>query len=396
VAVSAGANVVNSGLVFAFDAGADANFGATISTNKYGTTTTFLYGTGSSFEDGSNPTNEIVLLENPSNYSPYVLRQNGNQTEYQINLTTQLASSTTYVLSGWYAKSSDYNGSDTMFHCRAFSTSGNHVALGTGIGTVIKTQVVGGITWSYCYTTITTPSDYSNSFNWYVGYGTNNTAGYRYYANLRMEEGTFPTLKNLKSSSNNVVPINGPTYSTSNGGSIVFDGSNDYLTLGNLGTIGNYQTVDVWFYSTSVTNYRNMLDMNYANYVNTGNVGPRLEQSTGGATGWVWSGNTTNNSLLNGQSTSYSISANTWYNATWVCDNGTVAVYLNGVATQTGIASTNGFITTYAAASVGRGFHLDSSRYFTGNIPILRIYNKALSATEVLQNFNAQRDRFGI
>ena len=396
MAVSAGANVVNSGLVFAFDAGADANFGCTISTNKYGTTTTFLNGVGSSFESDSNPTNTIVLLENPSNYSPYVLRQNGNNTEYQINLTTQLASSTTYTLSGWYAKSSDYNGSDTMFHCRAFSTSGNHVALGTGIGTVIKTQVVGGITWSYCYTTITTPSDYSNSFHWYVGYGTNNTAGYRYYANLRLEEGTFPTLKNLKSSSNNVVPVNGTTYSTSNGGAIVFDGTNDYLSLGNLGTIGNYQTVDVWFYSTSVTNYKNVLDMNYGNYGSTGNVGPRLEQSTGGSSGWVWSGNTSNNSLLVGQGTPYSISANTWYNATWVNDNGTVAVYLNGVATQTGISSTYGFITTYGAASIGRGFHLDSSRYFAGNIAGVRIYNVALSASQVLQNFNAQRDRFGI
>lgn len=190
--------------------------------------------------------------------------------------------------------------------------------------------------------------------------------------------------------------VNGPTYNSDKGGSIVFDGTNDYINLGNLGTIGNQQTIDVWFYSTSVTNYKNVLDMNYGNYGSTGNVGPRLEQSTGGASGWVWSGNTSNNSLLTGQSTTYSISANTWYNATWVNDNGTVAVYLNGVATQTGISSTYGFITTYGAASIGRGFHLDSSRYFAGRVGGVKIYSRALSAAEVSQNFNATRDRYGV
>ena len=190
--------------------------------------------------------------------------------------------------------------------------------------------------------------------------------------------------------------VNGPTYNNDKGGSIVFDGTNDYINLGNLGTIGNQQTIDVWFYSTSVTNYKNVLDMNYGNYGSTGNVGPRLEQSTGGASGWVWSGNTSNNSLLTGQSTTYSISANTWYNATWVNDNGTVAVYLNGVATQTGISSTYGFITTYGAASIGRGFHLDSSRYFAGRVGTVKIYSKVLSATEILQNFNATRDRYRV
>lgn len=190
--------------------------------------------------------------------------------------------------------------------------------------------------------------------------------------------------------------VNGPTYNSDNGGSLVFDGTNDYINLGNVGTIGNFQTIDVWFYSTSVTNYRNILDMNYGNYANTGNVGPRLEQSTGGSTGWVWSGNTTNNSLLNSQGTNYSISANTWYNATWVNNNGTVAVYLNGTVTASGISSPNGFLTTYGAASIGRGFHLDSSRYFAGRVPLLKIYNKALSATEVQQNFEATRARFGV
>jgi hypothetical protein len=188
---------------------------------------------------------------------------------------------------------------------------------------------------------------------------------------------------------------NGPTYDSNNGGSIVFDGSNDYVSLGNLGTIGNFQTIDVWFYSTSVTNYRNILDMNYGNYANTGNVGPRLEQFSDGTANWLWSGVTNSNSFYQYTNT-FSISANTWYNATWVNNNGTIAIYLNGSTIQTGVSSPQGFLTTFGAASIGRGFHLDSSRYFSGRVPLVKIYSTALSATQVQQNFEATRARFGV
>ncbi len=386
MAVSAGANVVNSGLVFAFDAGADANFGCTISTNKYGTTTTFLNGVGSSFESDSNPTNTIVLLENPSNYSPYVLRQNGNNTEYQINLTTQLASSTTYTLSGWYAKSSDYNADDTMFHCRAFSTSGNHVALGTGIGTEIKTQVVGGITWSYRYTTITTPSDYNNNFNWYLGYGTNNTAGYRYYANLRMEEGTFPSMKNLKSIYE-ATARNGVTYSTSNRGALVFDGTNDFFAISN-DTALNTQTpsVEVWI-KTNATSQNGF-------WFEKGSVNTQYSLFQEGSV-IQWRQYFSSGQGLTNLSTTTATYINTsnWYQVVGTFTSGDRRLYINGVQvnsdTQAGTINTNN-------SGMRIGSYLDGGYFYNGSIAVVRVYNKVLSPAEVLQNFNAHRDRFGM
>ena len=380
--VSVGANIVKDGLVLAFDAGADANFGCTISTNKYGTTTTFLNGTGSSYEGGSNPTNDIVLLANPSGYSPYVLRQNGNYTEYQINLSTQLASSTTYVLSGWYAKSADYNGSDTMFHCRAFSTSGNHVALGTGIGTTIKTKVVGALTWSYVYTTITTPSDYSNQFDWYVGYGQPSHTGYRYYANLRMEEGTFPTQKNLTSSFN-ATPRNGVTYDTANGGSLVFDGTNDYLTISN-DTALNVQTpsVEVWVKTNATSQNgfwfeKGAVNSQYALFQEGANI--------------VWR-HTTNVASLTAPAASY-LSTAAWAQVVGTYTSGDRRIYVNGVQ-----VASDSLVYTIPTNSSGIriGSYLDGGYFYNGRIAIVRVYNKVLSASEVLQNFNAQRDRFGI
>jgi hypothetical protein len=38
----------------------------------------------------------------------------------------------------------------------------------------------------------------------------------------------------------------------------------------------------------------------------------------------------------------------------------------------------------------------DSSRYFAGNIAIANLYNRALTADEVLQNYNATKSRFGL
>lgn len=134
----------------------------------------------------NNPTNDIVQIPNPTR-SNYVLRQTGYYTEYQINLDSEIQSNTTYVLSGWYSKSKDYAGDDTFFHCRAYSTSGNHIALDLGLFNILETRVINGLTWQFCYATITTPSDYS-VFRWYVGYGTSNTAGYRYYTRLSMRK----------------------------------------------------------------------------------------------------------------------------------------------------------------------------------------------------------------
>ena len=46
--------------------------------------------------------------------------------------------------------------------------------------------------------------------------------------------------------------------------------------------------------------------------------------------------------------------------------------------------------------NIGRGFSTSGERWFIGKIPSVKIYNRDLSAAEVLQNFNAQKARFGL
>jgi len=245
---SAGPNIVEDGLVLALDVGNYKNSKSSVSTNLVDNGS-FANGDGSSQEADSQVTNTIVQLENPGE-TPFVLRQNGNNTEYQLNIDSGMVASTTYVMSGWYAKSSDYNGGDTMFHARAFSSGGTHNATGTDTGTLIRSITLGSTTWEYRYQAITTPSDFSGAFDWYVGYGTNNTAGYRYYTNLKVEKGNFPSLLNMIGNYNHGTLINGPTYSSANGGYISFDGSDDYVNVPDNSSLdlSGDKTLSCWVY----------------------------------------------------------------------------------------------------------------------------------------------------
>ena len=213
--------------------------------------------------------------------------------------------------------------------------------------------------------------------------------------NTKSYPGAGTTWTDVSRNGNNGTLTNGPTFNSANLGSIVFDGVDDYVNCGNLGTIGNTQTIEVWFNSNSVTSYKNVLDMNYSTYFpNTGNVGPRLEQYSSGQLIWIWSGSTTNNSLYNASLVG-TIVSNTWYHVVFVTNAGNASIYLNGVLTDIN-SSPQGYITTFGDVNIGRGFVLDPSRYYSGNIPSVKIYNKALSVSEVLQNYNATKTRYGL
>ncbi len=159
----------------------------------------FPNGNGMPQEVGSNPTNEVVYFpNNPSIYSDYVLRStaiNGNiYTEYEVDAYI-IEPSTTYCMSCWYAQDAQWNGyNQSIFHARMTSTSGNHTATGgADPGTLIKSITIDGLTWEYRYQTLTSPSDATGFIAWYVGYPSNNTAGFRYYTHLQLEKGSYPT-----------------------------------------------------------------------------------------------------------------------------------------------------------------------------------------------------------
>jgi len=181
--------------------------------------------------------------------------------------------------------------------------------------------------------------------------------------------------------------------SNSNGGSMVFNGVDNYVNVGNLGSFFTQGTISYWMNSSAVENYRNTFSTHYLG----GNMGIRFEQYTssiplGGFN--VVIGNDSGTYGAYGYSPTASLTQGAWYNVVlvWNTSTSNVIGYLNGA--QRFNTSHNLWPTTLPSISIGSGYN--SSRYFRGVIPSVHVYNKALSEAEVSQNFNALRGRYGV
>lgn len=359
MAAHSGPRIVTDGLILNIQPGNIKN--SKVSSTNLFTNGAFSKGTGIPQESDSNPTNTIIKMKNPGD-SDYVLQQNGNYTEYQINLTTELAANTTYVMSGWYTKSSDYNGADTMFHARAHSLSGAHNATGTDLGTVLYTVNIDGVQWKYCYQTITTPADYS-TFNWYVGYGQPSHNGYRYYTNIKLERGTFPSLVDFSNYNNHHHYKGAVNYSNNK---FTLNGSDAglYKPSALAGATSNC-TVVIWYSTTDSQELWVMGNQNGGIY---------LSASSG----------------------------NNYYHG----NCGSPLNYVDLVQTinpVTPINYRNGNFHMWEAKGVDfsgwnyfEWFLYPSNWQLLGTVANILVYNKVLTANESKQNFIALKNRFGV
>ena len=190
---------------------------------------------------------------------------------------------------------------------------------------------------------------------------------------------------NLSGTINTGTLTNGPTFSAANMGSIVFDGVDDYVTgIGSsiVPTSTAAYTVSVWCYrNTNNTGYKELL----AQWTNANSGNSFFFGFDNSAVRFTdnW----------NPITVSGAGNTNVWMNLVGVYTVSNAYIYLNGV-----LAATKGSGFTYTGTGpliIGRQGEL-SSEYFDGRISNVKVYNRALSATEVLQNYNATKTRFGL
>jgi hypothetical protein len=176
---------------------------------------------------------------------------------------------------------------------------------------------------------------------------------------------------------------NGPTFSSANGGSIVFDGVDDYVS-GTLPSLSIY-TIDLWFYSTDITSKLVFYIFSGTSSVATG-IGFGGTYVTETNNRWYYADD------IPISVSNMTITTNKWYNLT-LADNGSnnFYFYTNGQYSNSS-SDTSRTLNTY---NIGRRAS-DGAWNAKGNMAITRVYNRVLSASEILQNFNAQRGRFGI
>ena len=205
--------------------------------------------------------------------------------------------------------------------------------------------------------------------------------------------GTGTIWTDFSNNGNSGTLTNGPTYNSANGGSFVFDGGNDYVDIGSLGSQFTNFTVEIWFKSDSVANYRNPIDCNWliefpGSY---SNIGPRLEQNSSGTLGWIVGSGSNVYTGINVVPSGLDVSKY-HYAAITKSSSTLFTSYYNGNAvTTTNFSNWTG---SMLSVSVGRGFSASGERWFIGKIPSVKIYNRALSAAEIQQNYNATKSRY--
>jgi hypothetical protein len=181
-------------------------------------------------------------------------------------------------------------------------------------------------------------------------------------------------LTDLSNNGNFGTPVNGPTYSSANGGSVVFDGVDDYVNCGTPPISAGKITVNAWVKINAGSLYQHIVD----SASNAWHLAILADNRP-----YFWNGFTYHTAapiLTVGQ----------WYMITGV-QGTTLDIYINGVLGQSIASNIN--VTTN---NVILGAWQSGSRPLNGNISNTQIYNRALSADEISQNFNATRGRYGV
>ena len=173
---------------------------------------------------------------------------------------------------------------------------------------------------------------------------------------------------------------NGPTYSSDDGGSIVFDGSNDYIQLStnsNLELISNF-TYETWLRTDVQTGSKHVWKLTNASLQFTNNFSPDQLAYYSSATGTISFG------ILNND---------VWGHVVITKSGGnTVTGYLNGLQSWTTTASSD-LTHDFSGVRIGSR-HTENGYYWDGRMSIIRIYNRALTAAEVQQNYDALKGRY--
>ena len=217
--------------------------------------------------------------------------------------------------------------------------------------------------------------------------------------NSRSYPGTGTQWIDLGSNTNVGNFINGVSFSSANGGSIAFDAADEVVTFSmtNLRP-PNQITQECWF-SISENRFQvfigaqrgNAFDNSYALWLNGANV----------LAAGINPGGPPEGINLNYQTTSFTLSLNTYYHFVHTYNGAEQIIYMNGSSVFSWATTGSLFYDNLnTLLAIGNdwfsGYDQGLNSGVRGNLPIVRIYNRALTASEVVQNFNASRGRFGV
>jgi hypothetical protein len=216
-------------------------------------------------------------------------------------------------------------------------------------------------------------------------------------ANPKSYPGSGTTWSDLSGLGNNGTLVNGVGYNSANLGGLSFDGANDYVDVAYNSILNtpNGSTYSIWLYPIGTGEFLNRGTSDSGSTPDN----PRFYINTSSRDFYFDWSNTGTDRYVNTSSNSYP-SNNAWVNvAATATPGGRIEVYVNGTICTYSLRVSadnmpNPLPNTNNPIQIGAATWIP--RYFTGRISNVLLYNRALTATEIQQNYNALRGRFSI
>lgn len=185
---------------------------------------------------------------------------------------------------------------------------------------------------------------------------------------------------------------NGPTFNSANGGSIVFDGSNDYAEVGSSNAFGlgglSAATMTIWLKATRYSNYQYVAgfrddgDFDFFFLLLDSGGGSVLTEARLRTTAGVYD--------INFEYVSY---FGAWTHIAFVFGNNRTELYLNGDLKARNTSVTGAFGAATNNFRIGTN-GVSPAYYAKGDVASVNVYNRALHRGEILANYYATKDRF--
>lgn len=330
-----------------------------------------------------------LIQNNYTSYSP----NSGNccPSLFTHGASVPVSGNTLYTYSIVYKCDSGYTNANYMY--RYEYNGGTYVTEGGVFNTANQIHLGSGWYWAWgTFTTQATTTNLLYMGAWYYRYAP--TVDKLAVANVLLVAGNYtgmhprywPAMNTTRTTTQALVDLTGNTTITANSltyasdGSFSFNGTSDYISLStaNLPYGSAPGTISAWAKTSTIT----------------------------GSYSWIFSYGVANNSqsrfigivgssfLVGGYGNDISVAGvplNTWFHMVCAYDGTTAYLYVNGVL-LTSAAKT--WTTVLGNAQIGR--QTNNAEYWNGNISNVMVHNRALSATEIAQNFQAFRGRYGV
>jgi len=402
-------NITSDGLVFGYDSSASSRFSPGPPLRNVAASISFGYGNQNSSLFKKQNSTYTAVIPNVGTRTVYAVETyndyNGGSGNCCLSLFNfgggvSVSSSTPYTYQIIYRTKNDNVGTNYMYHYE-YGPSGYLTEYGLH-STSRRTALGDG--WWHAWGQFTSHAS-ATSFGLYLfhyEYAVHNKVE---VADVSLTAGSsilkpsqFPTVGTTRANTASLLDIKGAC--TYNVGGITydstgypyFDGTNDYIDLGSLTTFANTRyTVEAVIKcykmpsGTAASDIQNILGHSTitenAHYlcVRAKRIAFWNVSSTGGGAAVTWYSSNTD------------LVVNTYYHISFVCDNGYYYIYVNGVLDSSlsymGTGENN-----LSLRYVGQ---LTNERYFYGEIPQLKGYNKALTATEISNNYMSYKGRYG-